>query len=685
MGTLSPPDAAIMLFNWNSLLGRSRAVRHIASFGRELGVQKRWRFIAVAIFLAAGLWHQASPGICATPAEERAKLRTAEGLVKKAGKLYTAKNYTEAADTVREAQDALAELEKSEIPAMSTPVASLRKNVIKARKLLLTQKVELPDLPPAGISASGGKKAAIAEKTSFTKQIVPILVSRCGKCHVDSARGGFSMVSYAKLIEGGKDGIVVQAGSGKGSRIYEVIESGDMPRGGGTVLPEELALLVRWIDEGAPFDGRDPADRLNAASATAMASAAPPTKAAPAKMASSEKNPGDKKARGTAKKTESETPAEEVLFARDIAPVIVDKCLDCHGDRNPRGQLNLTSFKGLMDGGRNGATITANNPSGSLLIEKLRGTADGERMPMGKPALSDELIAKIEKWIAGGSKFDGIDPGMSLVRLAAMVKAQNSTHEDLVRDRAQLTEKNWHLVLPDSHGEHVDTEHFLIYGNVSAEELAEIGSQAEALVPKIEKLLKVPSGQPLIKGKMTIYAFRKHYDYGEIGTMLEHREIPAESAGHWHYDVVDAYAAVVPPKNSDYGLDVLLAQQIASVYIANQGTVPHWFADGAGRALASKINPKDSRVRQWETRQASALSVLGKPTDMLDGKLNPGDGEALTYGFVKSLMGNAGRFYGLLSNLRGGAAFDDAFARAYGGPPNQVVGSWAQRGGGKKW
>ena len=57
---------------------------------------------------------------------------------------------------------------------------------------------------------------------------------------------------------------------------------------------------------------------------------------------------------------------------------------------------------------------------------------------------------------------------------------------------------------------------------------------------------------------MTIYVFQKHYDYDEIGTMLEHREIPPESRGHWHYDVVDAYAAIVPPKNSEYALDALL-------------------------------------------------------------------------------------------------------------------------------
>ena len=126
---------------------------------------------------------------------------------------------------------------------MAQPLAALRKSLSRIHDQLTREKIELPDLPPAGLSAKVGKKQSpAADKISFTKQVAPVLVNRCGNCHVKRARGDLSMASYAQLIKGGKDGIVVQPGSGKGSRLYEVIESGDMPRGGGTVLPEELAL-----------------------------------------------------------------------------------------------------------------------------------------------------------------------------------------------------------------------------------------------------------------------------------------------------------------------------------------------------------------------------------------------------------------------------------------------------------
>ena len=49
------------------------------------------------------------------------------------------------------------------------------------------------------------------------------------------------------------------AGDAKGSRMIELIESGDMPRGGAKVTPEELELLCGWINAGAKFDGPDSA------------------------------------------------------------------------------------------------------------------------------------------------------------------------------------------------------------------------------------------------------------------------------------------------------------------------------------------------------------------------------------------------------------------------------------------
>ena len=82
---------------------------------------------------------------------------------------------------------------------------------------------------------------------SFTKNVAPILVNRCGRCHVSDSKGDFNMGTFAALMKGPPEGVVIFAGDTVGSRLIETIETGDMPRGGGKVTPDELKLLKEWI------------------------------------------------------------------------------------------------------------------------------------------------------------------------------------------------------------------------------------------------------------------------------------------------------------------------------------------------------------------------------------------------------------------------------------------------------
>ncbi|HJS07420.1 MAG TPA: hypothetical protein VJ809_07155, partial [Pirellulales bacterium] len=129
----------------------------------------------------------------------------------------------------------------------------------------------------------------------------------------------------------------------------------------------------------------------------------------------------------------------------------------------------------------------------------------------------------------------------------------------------------------------------------------------------------------------------------------------------------------------EYGLAPLVAQQVASVAVASLGQVPALFADGAGRVMAGRVDPRDQRVRQWE-RQLSQ-SPLGRFSveDFLAGKLPPEQQEALNFALVKSLAGNPQRYQGLLAQIRQGVAFDQAFARIYGATPQATLSAWIGR------
>jgi len=187
-------------------------------------------------------------------------------------------------------------------------------------------------------------------------------------------------------------------------------------------------------------------------------------------------------------------------------------------------------------------------------------------------------------------------------------------------------------------------------------------------------LLKLPAGQPLVKGRQTIYAFRQRFNYSEFGQMVEKRQLPPSWRGHWGYNTIDAYGCLLLPKADEYTLDALAAQQIAGAYVASLGTSPRWFSEGSARALAARLHPKDPRVAAWNERLASLAGGRISAADFLTaGKLPPEDADVLAYGFVKNLAKNWSRYAKLLAELRQSASLDAALATVYRKTPQELA------------
>jgi mono/diheme cytochrome c family protein len=609
------------------------------------------------IFLSAALAGVllASPALAAAPtAANKAKAKAADAELNKAAKAFTDKKYEQAAISVTLAQKLLSELSASKDNAEL--MAPIHARLIRARGLLIEQGIELR---PLDEELLGEDKPAAAEgKVSFANQVAPILVAKCSGCHIRATKGGLSMASFTALTKGSRNGPVIDPGKSKASRIMELMESGDMPRGGTKATPEELALVARWIDAGAKFDGKDPA--------------APLSKAAPAQAAGGG---------GARLYLVQATGKEEVHFARDVGPTIVAKCIGCHNSRVRRGELMLETFAELLMGGESGALLVPGKPAESLIVKKLRGTA-GERMPLDQAPLSEDVIAKFEKWIAEGAKFDGTDSMQPLAELVAWVHVQTLSHEELSKERGQLAAKNWRLTLPDAPAEKgaTETKNFVLYGNVGEEALTNISRIAEEQSAKLLKQFKVPADEPFVKGRLTIYVFRKRYDYGEIGTMVEKRDIPTNWRGHWRFAPPDAYACVLQPSHGEYLMPLLVTQQIAGAYLASQGHLPRWFVEGSARALAARLEPKDPQVKRWDDQVAPALAECKRPDDFVTGALPQEESDALGYGFVKALIKKPGPYQATLASIRGGAPFDQAFLQHFHGTPSQLAAAWIASG-----
>ena len=88
------------------------------------------------------------------------------------------------------------------------------------------------------------------------------------------------------------------------------------------------------------------------------------------------------------------------FFEKRVRPLLVTKCLECHGDVEPEAGLRLTARRHLLKGGDSGPGAIANDPAKSLLVQAIARKGDLE-MPPDEP-LSEREIATLTKWVALG-------------------------------------------------------------------------------------------------------------------------------------------------------------------------------------------------------------------------------------------------------------------------------------------
>lgn len=92
---------------------------------------------------------------------------------------------------------------------------------------------------------------------SFTKEIRPLLNGTCNACHKpDKSKADLDMTTYASLMKGSKHGpIVIASDPAKSKIVMQVVGlEPEMPPEGDPLKPEQIALLQRWIGEGAKDD-----------------------------------------------------------------------------------------------------------------------------------------------------------------------------------------------------------------------------------------------------------------------------------------------------------------------------------------------------------------------------------------------------------------------------------------------
>lgn len=196
--------------------------------------------------------------------------------------------------------------------------------------------------PDAG---GNGGDPYVNPRACFTRDILPVLVSRCASagCHdAITHTEGYIFTSYSTTMA------AVVPGDPEESKLFEVITKpvGDdrMPPDGSAQLTlTEIDSIRKWISYGALNEScGEICDTIN-----------------------------------------------PVTFSGSIWPVIQTSCLGCHSGASPSGSINLGSYSSI-------AALAANG----LLVQSLRGDGVPRMPPAG--AFSFCRIRQFEIWVSNG-------------------------------------------------------------------------------------------------------------------------------------------------------------------------------------------------------------------------------------------------------------------------------------------
>ena len=107
-------------------------------------------------------------------------------------------------------------------------------------------------------------------------------------------------------------------------------------------------------------------------------------------------------------------PNVPVDFVRDIQPILLSRCSECHGEKLAKSGLRLDVKSAAFAGGDSGKVIVPGQSGNSSLWERISSTGDDRMPPKGNPLTADQ-IRLVKQWIDQGAKWpDGVDPSKVL-------------------------------------------------------------------------------------------------------------------------------------------------------------------------------------------------------------------------------------------------------------------------------
>lgn len=105
---------------------------------------------------------------------------------------------------------------------------------------------------------------------------------------------------------------------------------------------------------------------------------------------------------------ESTPSSDPLIYADVIAPMLRERCVECHGPETAKSGLRLDTLQAMKTGGRGGPALIAGDAAHSPLTDRVSmdAQADDRMPPAPRPPLTAGEIALLRWWVDRGARED---------------------------------------------------------------------------------------------------------------------------------------------------------------------------------------------------------------------------------------------------------------------------------------
>ena len=291
--------------------------------------------------------------------------------------------------------------------------------------------------------------------------------------------------------------------------------------------------------------------------------------------------------------SDAQTPHFDV-----VARILDAYCTGCHSADEPEAGLSLASFADLERGIAHGPVVVPGQPQSSRLLRVLTGQAEPVMPPEDNEAPTEEEIAVLTAWIAGGA----LGPEGAPKRRPLIVPKLDST---MTHDSAPIT-----AIARSPDGQSVAVGRFGRIDVLAAESRKRLFS-IEGLPGKVNSLRFSPSGSRLVAatGVGGLYGQANVYDAagGKLLLSVEgHRDILTDA----ELDRDESLLATASYDGEALLWDAASGEMLRE-FSGHNGPLFDLAFSPDGTVLATASG--DETVKVWKVSTGERLDTLGQP------------------------------------------------------------------------